>query len=149
MNIFLDVIRNHYADFTGRARRREYWIYTLVYSVIMLVLSLPFLASLPTIMAAQNDGATPEMSPLLMLSVILMSLFGLATFVPSLALTVRRLHDTGRSGWWYLISFIPYVGGLVLLIFMLLDSQAGANKWGPNPKTGAALSPSQVSQNNW
>jgi uncharacterized membrane protein YhaH (DUF805 family) len=60
--------------------------------------------------------------------------FVLATFIPTLAVTVRRLHDTNRSGWWVLLEFVPIVGGLVLLVFMMLDSQPGANRFGPNPK---------------
>ncbi len=60
-------------------------------------------------------------------------IFALALIIPSLAVTVRRLHDTNRSGWWYLITFVP-LGGIVLLVFMCLDSEPGSNKWGPNPK---------------
>ena len=61
-------------------------------------------------------------------------LFVLATLIPTIAVLVRRLHDTDRSGWWVLINFIPLIGSLVLLVFAVLDSQPGANRFGPNPK---------------
>jgi len=60
-------------------------------------------------------------------------LMALALVIPSLAISVRRLHDSGKSGWWYLIAFIPYIGSLILIVFMCLDSQPGRNKWGTNP----------------
>ncbi len=64
---------------------------------------------------------------------VLMIIYGLAVLVPSIAVVVRRLHDTGHSGWWYLISFVPYVGGIVLFVFLLLASTPGDNVYGPNP----------------
>ncbi len=68
---------------------------------------------------------------------LILLIFALATLVPSIAVTMRRLHDSGRSGWWYLISFVPYVGGIVLFIFMLLEGQPGENKYGPAPESPA------------
>src|SRR4051794_8393565 len=65
---------------------------------------------------------------------LLSGLYSLAVLLPSIAVTVRRLHDTGRSGWWILISLIPIIGGIVLLVFMVLDSEPGVNQYGPNPK---------------
>jgi uncharacterized membrane protein YhaH (DUF805 family) len=65
---------------------------------------------------------------------ILGIVFSLAMLVPGIAVTVRRLHDTGRSGWWILISLIPFLGWIVLLVFMVLDSHPGDNEYGPNPK---------------
>ena len=70
---------------------------------------------------------------------LLQGLYYLAVLIPTLAVTVRRLHDTGRTGWWILIGLIPVIGGIVLLIFMLLDSEPGANQYGPNPKTEEAI----------
>jgi uncharacterized membrane protein YhaH (DUF805 family) len=58
-------------------------------------------------------------------------------FIPGLAVTVRRLHDTGRSGWWVLVGLIPVIGFIILLVFMVLDSQPASNQWGPNPKEAA------------
>ena len=77
--------------------------------------------------------------PLFYVGAGVLVLAGLILFLPSLALAVRRLHDTGKSGWWYLIGVIPivsYIGGLVLLVFYCTDGEAGTNKWGPNPKEG-------------
>ncbi|EYB68823.1 hypothetical protein DEIPH_ctg017orf0197 [Deinococcus phoenicis] len=129
MNEYLNVIRNHYADFRGRARRREYWMFVLINGVITLILQLPYLFG-----GAAQVAAGESLSGLALLSLLVSSLYGLAVLVPSLAVGVRRLHDTGRSGWWMLIGLIPFVGGIILLIFTVMDSQPGSNKWGPNPK---------------
>lgn len=64
----------------------------------------------------------------------MIAFYFLAIIVPSLALQVRRLHDTGRSGWWFFITFVPFFGPLILFVFHVLDSEPGTNKWGPNPK---------------
>lgn len=130
MNEYVNVIRNHYADFRGRARRREYWMFYLINMLVSLALYLPFAVQA----ASAPDPATVTPSGLALLSLVVAGLYSLFVLIPSLAVSVRRLHDTGRSGWWYLINFVPFVGGLVFLIFMVLDSQPGANRWGPNPK---------------
>ncbi|MBC6994876.1 DUF805 domain-containing protein [Neolewinella lacunae] len=119
-----------YAEFTGRSRRSEYWYFVLGNLLVYLAL-----AAVGTLLGALVGGGETAM----FLMIGLIGLFGLAIFVPSLAVAIRRLHDTGRSGWWYLIVLVPYVGGIVLIVFMCLDSQPGANKWGPNPKTGATF----------
>lgn len=106
-------VLQHYATFTGRARRREYWWFTLVNLGVVVVLSL--------VDAALDTGA-------------LTGLYSLAVLVPALAVSVRRLHDTGRSGLWLLISLVPLVGGIVLLVFLLLDGEPGTNRWGASPK---------------
>ena len=110
---FLPVLQEHYADFKGRARRQTYWMYMLCCFVIGLVLTI---------------------ISLLIKTNILSSLFSLALLVPNLAINARRLHDTGRSGWWQLIALVPVVGFIVLLIFLCQDSKPEANKWGANPK---------------
>jgi uncharacterized membrane protein YhaH (DUF805 family) len=69
----------------------------------------------------------------------------LASFIPSIALGVRRLHDIGYSGWWLLIGFVPFVGGILLLVFALMDSQPGTNRYGPNPKEIAQVAPQTTS----
>ena len=66
--------------------------------------------------------------------VIILSIYFLITFIPSIAVTVRRLHDVDKSGWWYLINFVPYIGSFILLIFVCTDSVNRPNKWGENPK---------------
>lgn len=122
MNWFLDVIKNKYATFTGRARRQEFWMYVLVVVIIEIVLSI-----LGGILGSISGALGTIIS-------VIGGLFGLAILVPTLALWMRRLHDTGKSGWWLLISLVPVVGSIVLLIFALLDSQPGDNQYGPNPK---------------
>lgn len=71
---------------------------------------------------------------LLHIGTLLTTLYSLAVLLPSLSVAVRRLHDTGRSGWWLFIALIPIIGAIILLVFMCLDSQPGDNKYGPNPK---------------
>lgn len=97
-------------------------MYILVVVIIEIVLSILFgiLGSIAGFFATLGN--------------IIIGLFGLAIIVPTLALWMRRLHDTGKSGWWLLISLVPAVGSIVLLIFALLDSQPGDNQYGPNPK---------------
>jgi uncharacterized membrane protein YhaH (DUF805 family) len=116
MNWFVDVVKK-YAVFNGRARRKEYWMYTLIYMVIAIVLSVVDLAVLGT-----N---------------ILVPILTVALFLPSLGVTIRRLHDTDRSGWWVFISIVPLVGLIVMLVFLCADSK-DANKYGPNPKFAPA-----------
>ena len=124
------VVLDNYANFEGRARRSEYWYFVLMNIVIMIV---------PIIFIMINATSDNGEGPLFFLGIGIIGVVGLALFLPSLAVAVRRLHDTGKSGWWYLIGIIPivsYIGGLVLFVFYLSDSQAGNNKWGPNPKEG-------------
>lgn len=117
MNWYLKVL-TQYTDFSGRARRKEYWMFTLFHVIIIILLA--FLGSII------NETAL----------IILIGLYILATLIPSLAVTIRRLHDTGKSGWYYLVSFIPYIGSIWLLVLTVGDSEVGNNKWGSNPKTG-------------
>jgi len=122
---FRTVVTQKYADFSGRASRREYWMFVLVYVVAMLAISA--VGAILTAMMGRNGAA-------ISVAVNAVVLLGaLALIIPSLAVTVRRLHDAGHSGLWWLITFVPF-GGIVLLIFALQDSQPGDNQWGPNPK---------------
>lgn len=144
-----------YADFSGRAPRAEYWWFTLALVVAYIVLSI----------VESIIGTDQTVGPYGLLSLILM----LGSLVPSLAVGVRRLHDTNRSGWWLLIAVIPYivfalaagaalasgsmmalagatmllgllafVGGIVLLVFMVLPGNKGDNSYGPDPYGGVA-----------
>ena len=70
---------------------------------------------------------------------ILSGIYGLAVLIPGLAVAVRRLHDTGRSGWWLLIGLVPLIGAIVLIVFMATDGEPGDNAYGPNPKFAPAL----------
>lgn len=109
-----------YADFSGRARRKEYWMFYLFNCIVSFVLGfvLGFI------------GGLTGMMELTYLSYI----YGLAVFIPSLAVCVGRLHDIGKSGWMYLIVLIPIVGWIWLIVLFCTDSQPGTNKWGENPK---------------
>lgn len=107
-----------YATFTGRARRSEYWYFTLFNFLVSLAISL--LSAL----ILRGEGSLSFLS----------GIWALATFVPSLAVSIRRLHDTGKSGWYCLISLIPLVGTIILIVFLATDSQPGTNQYGPNPK---------------
>lgn len=122
MKWFLAALKK-YADFSGRARRSEYWYFALFF--ILICIGLVFI-----------DGLIGTVRPEVGIG-ILTGLFILAMLVPSLAVTVRRLHDTDRSGWWYFIQLVPLVGPIVLFVFTVQDSQAGTNRFGPNPKAVA------------
>lgn len=116
---------SHYADFNGRARRSEYWwwyAFTMLVTVLALVL-----------VSASIEPKSPSPVPGLILMGLV--LFYFATFLPSLAVTVRRLHDSGKTGWWILICFLPGIS-VLLIVFMLMGSQAGENRFGPDPRNG-------------
>ena len=113
------ILTTKYADFSGRARRSEYWQFSLVNVVIAIVLAIL--------------GAMFAQSLFSLLSTV----FGLAVFIPGLAAAIRRLHDTGKSGWFLLIAIIPLIGIIILLVFMFTDSTRGSNDYGPSPKYGA------------
>lgn len=114
MHYYISVLKK-YAVFSGRARRAEFWYFTLFSSIIMTGLGI-----IGSLISAQLS--------------ILTLLYWLGTLIPGLAVTVRRLHDTNRSGWWWFIVFVPLIGFIVLFIFSVLDSQPGDNKYGSNPK---------------
>lgn len=120
MNWFMQALQK-YAVFTGRARRTEYWMFALFYVIGGVITSFVDVA-LGTYSEAGSVG-------------VINTLFLLVLFVPSLAVTVRRLHDTGRSGTWIFIGLIPLVGFIAMLIFTVQESEMGINRYGPNPKT--------------
>ncbi len=122
MNWYLGVLKK-YAVFSGRARRKEYWMFILVNVIIAFVLGL--IDGIVGV-ALESDQS------------LLTTLYTLAILLPSLAVGVRRLHDTGRSAWWLLIALVPIIGPIVLLVFLVQDSQHGDNQYGPNPKVAAA-----------
>jgi|SRR5215210_7719983 len=102
-----------YATFSGRARRSEYWWFALANVLAVIVATV----------IDQILGNS-----------IVSLLVTLGLLLPSLAVTVRRLHDTGRSGFWWFIALVPFVGAVVLLVFECLDSTPGDNQYGPSPK---------------
>ncbi|MFO3704003.1 DUF805 domain-containing protein [Xanthomonas codiaei] len=117
-----------YADFQGRSRRKEYWMFMLLQVIVLAVLGTLFAIAVAVM---GNDGGP---GPLAWLVGAVIVIVVLALIVPSIAVTVRRLHDQNKSGWYYLISFVPYVGGLIVLVFMCLEGTPGQNQYGESPK---------------
>jgi uncharacterized membrane protein YhaH (DUF805 family) len=126
MNWYLEALRN-YANFNGRARRKEYWFFGLFNFVIYI--GYLFFAGivLGTLFRREASGIA-------FVLFLPLWVYALGIIVPHLAVAVRRLHDTGKSGWWLFITFVPLVGGIILLVFLCTDSQPGPNEYGPNPK---------------
>jgi uncharacterized membrane protein YhaH (DUF805 family) len=108
------VVLQRYAKFDGRARRPEFWWFQLANAIVAIILDL--LGSVSSIL-----------SPIYVI-------YALAIIIPSVAVGIRRLHDTGRSGWWWLIALVPLVGPIVLLVFFVLDSTPGTNQYGVSEK---------------
>lgn len=120
MNWYLKAIKDNYANFQGRARRQEFWMFYLFHIIFIFVF-----AFLGGMMSAGTDSGIPF---------ILIGVYFLATLIPYIALAVRRLHDTGKSGWYFLLTLIPYVGGIIMIVFMAQNGDVGTNKYGPDPK---------------
>lgn len=119
MNWYLKVIRQ-YADFSGRARRKEYWMFVL-FNLIFAILAFLLDVILAKVMETSFFG-------------IFYGLYCLFVSIPGLAVAVRRLHDTGRSGWWILISLIPIIGGIWYFVLMVTEGDQGENQYGESPK---------------
>ena len=111
MEYFIDALKK-YANFSGRATRKAYWMFVLFYTIFIIALSVvdAFIGT-----------------------AFLAMIFSLALLIPSISIGARRLHDTGRSGWWQLIALIPLIGIIVLIVFFVQDSR-DENEYGPNPK---------------
>lgn len=123
MNWYIEVLKK-YAVFSGRARRSEYWYFVLFNIIISIALGV-------------IDGITGTFSQEAGMG-LLGTIYTLAVLIPGLAVSVRRLHDTERSGWWLLIALVPLVGAIVLLVFMVQDSKTEQNQYGENPKAAVA-----------
>jgi uncharacterized membrane protein YhaH (DUF805 family) len=119
-----------YADFEGRSRRKEYWMFYLLNLIVILGLVLIFGAFILAIDAA--GGNDNDASVLLMIGIGIYVLYALAVFIPSIAVSVRRFHDQDKSGWMYLLTLIPYVGPVVLIVFMCIEGTKGPNRFGPD-----------------
>ncbi len=124
---YIKLAMSKYAQFEGRSRRSEFWF--LYLGFVLAVFALGFMGSMLVSVAEEVGGY--------IFAIMFAGLF-LGFIVPFLACAVRRLHDTGKSGWFLLLYFVPF-GGLILLIFYCIDSDHGANQYGPNPKTGDAM----------
>ncbi len=114
---FLSTIKSRYADFNGKASRSEYWYYVLFYFIISIALAVIDSNLINPTLGIMAVGDTAGRVG------VLGFIFSLALFIPSIAVAVRRLHDTGRTGWWLLISLIPLIGILVLLFFLIQKSK--------------------------
>ena len=119
MNWYLKVLKQ-YADFSGRARRKEYWMFALFNMIFAIVAMI-----LDNVLGIAMEGI--GYGPLY-------GLYALAMLIPGLAVAVRRLHDVGKSGWMILIALIPLIGAIWLLVLEVTDSNAGENQYGQNPK---------------
>ena len=116
---------SHYSKFKGRSRRSEYWwiqLFLVLTNLAVAAIDLALMNGDVDRFIANGGGG------------IVGLIWILVTIVPALAVLVRRLHDTGKSGWWVLIGFVPLIGGIVLLVFTVLDSDVGENKFGESPK---------------
>jgi len=120
MNYFIDCLTKKYACFSGRARRQEYWLFVLFNIIAGIIIG---------VISGVLVGVTKVTA-----FAYLGSIYNLAVLIPGFAVLFRRLHDIGKSGWWWLIGLIPFVGWIVLIVFCCLDSQPGENQYGPNPK---------------
>ena len=114
MNWYLKCLKQ-YADFSGRARRTEYWMFALFNVIISVVLSI-----------IDNFAGTGYLG----------MIYSLAVLIPGLAVCVRRLHDIGKSGWYYFIGLIPIIGAIILLVWFCTEGEPQSNAWGPDPKAG-------------
>ena len=124
MEWYLKVMRDNYANFSGRARRKEYWMFTLFF--MLFLLASIFVTGALIAIFGDDTGA-------ILGGIIRIALY-FGHLVPALAVTVRRLHDTGKSGWMYLLVLIPYIGSLIIFIFTVIEGDKVANKYGPDPK---------------
>ena len=121
MNWFIDALKNAF-NFSGRARRKAYWMFALFYVIFAFV-------------AGVLDGILGTVNPETGMGVI-GGLYIFLMLLPLIALSIRRLHDTDRSGWWFLINFVPLIGGLIFFVFTVLEGTRGDNRFGPDPKAG-------------
>jgi uncharacterized membrane protein YhaH (DUF805 family) len=120
-----------YADFSGRSRRKEYWMFQLG----LIIASIAMVAVVAVIGGGMGDMADGG-GPLAGIGLMIFGVFILAIIIPSIAVQVRRFHDQDKSGWLVLLNLIPYLGGLIVFVFMFLEGTAGPNRFGPDPKAG-------------
>ncbi len=115
-----------YADFSGRSRRKEYWMFQLL--MLLVYMPLGILMGIGAAIGSDNGSGA-----LFYLALVAMLLLMLAVFIPGLAVQVRRFHDQDKSGWFVLFNLVPYVGGFVVLVFMCLRGTPGPNRFGDDP----------------
>lgn len=121
MKWYLKVVRDNYANFSGRARRQEYWMFTLFNMIFIIAIAI----------LSGGIASATDMPAFMGLYFI----YVLGVVLPSLAVVVRRLHDVGKSGWFYLISLIPFIGAIWIFVLLVTEGDRGANQYGPDPKS--------------
>lgn len=134
MEWYLKVVRDNYANFEGRARRQEYWMFALFNLIFLIAIAL-----LSGVLASLFKA------PFFM---SLYFIYILGVIIPSLAVAVRRLHDVGKSGWFYFIGLIPLIGGIWLFVLFVTEGDKGANQYGPDPKAPNAEEINEIGQVN-
>ena len=135
-----------YADFSGRSRRKEYWMFFLLNMIVYLIGGAILLIGMPWNEMSQSggdysaaasvgtNGGTGDPGIMFWVGCIILGLWVLGTLIPNIAVHVRRFHDQDKSGWMYLLNFIPYVGGLIIIVFMFMEGTRGPNRYGNDPK---------------
>lgn len=145
MNWYLQALRN-YADFKGRSRRSEFWFFALYNVLVLIAFKLAYVISIGAGTSAMKHKSPDGIPPMQGVGAIALALviclafvvYVLGVIIPSLAVTIRRLHDSGRRAWWLILGFIPVVGAIILLIFLFLGSKPAENRYGPSPKATPA-----------
>lgn len=127
IDYFKKSVFENYANFKGRARRTEFWYFNLVMWVINMLFQAVSSEFAAGTMNSKNNVP-------FVITLVIFILISLVLMIPSLSVFVRRLHDYGKSGWWFFLAFIPLIGGIILLVWTCKAGQVGPNKWGPDPK---------------
>lgn len=137
MNWYVKVL-SQYVGFHGRARRREFWMFVLVTAIVAVVLGLVDVLLGTDAAIGARDGARIGIFNGLFVfpssTGLISGIYVLATFLPSLAVLVRRLHDRDHTGWWVLILLVPVIGFIVMLVFTASDTRPGPNRYGADPR---------------
>tara|TARA_R110002049_G_scaffold67972_4_gene176259 strand:+ start:381 stop:815 length:435 start_codon:yes stop_codon:yes gene_type:complete len=130
MDWYLHVLKNYF-KFSGRARRKEYWMFSLFHYLFSGILLFLFIYSNDAFSLADEEFSNTETN---FLFLQILGLYTLAVVIPALAVSSRRMHDLGKSGAWFFINLIPYIGGFWFLILTCMEGEARTNQYGENPK---------------
>ena len=133
MHWYIEALQK-YAVFNGRSRRSEFWYFQLFNLLFGLGITLVF-GFIGLALSGGNENSAVYVGDAANI------VFALATLLPAIGVRIRRLHDTDKSGWWVLLGLVPFIGGIVLIVFCVQDSQPGSNQYGPNPKEATAIAP--------
>jgi uncharacterized membrane protein YhaH (DUF805 family) len=139
----IKTVLSKYAVFNGRARRSEFWWYTLAVTILQTILFVVFVApgysayltaTMEWSTAGDPTAPMPAMPGSLVTGYLITSLVSLALLLPTIGVSVRRLHDTDRSGFWYFLHLVPFVGTIILIVWQAANGTPGPNQYGPDPK---------------